>query len=224
MSFWKRVFESAEVGPELTSKEFDGSDVLVRPYVRRDFNAVFRLWEDHFFEEVHHRSVNPRDVEVITRHLVGEVPSTIWVATFKEAVVGFLGGECPQFCVNAVPLVSASLFGASSFLLVTLMPRIIGIILAGGGRRQGRAERVHRRAVGGQCLVQSVLLGAGYQNGNVRLGIGSSQRNGIQMNRSSSLIMGLRFSVPKSTLSATRASIIVTQTQNRTTGNSGRIE
>ena len=36
--------------------------------------------------------------------------------------------ECPRFCVNAVPLVSASVVGASPFLLVTLMPRIVGII------------------------------------------------------------------------------------------------
>jgi hypothetical protein len=49
--------------------------------------------------------------------------------------------ECPQFCVNAVPLVSASVVGASSFLLVTLMPRIVGIIwLAGAAVKAERSE------------------------------------------------------------------------------------
>jgi len=49
--------------------------------------------------------------------------------------------ECPQFCVNAVSLVSASVVGASSFLLVTLMPRIVGIIwLAGAAVKAERSE------------------------------------------------------------------------------------
>jgi len=49
--------------------------------------------------------------------------------------------ECPRFCVNAVPLVSASVVGASSFLLVTLMPRIVGIIwLAGAAVKAERSE------------------------------------------------------------------------------------
>ena len=47
--------------------------------------------------------------------------------------------ECPRFCVNAVPLVSASVVGASSFLLVTLMPRIVGIIWL--ARAAVKAER-----------------------------------------------------------------------------------
>jgi hypothetical protein len=49
--------------------------------------------------------------------------------------------KCPRFCVNAVPLVSASWFGAGSFLLVTLMPRIVGIIwLAGAAVKAERSE------------------------------------------------------------------------------------
>jgi hypothetical protein len=56
--------------------------------------------------------------------------------------IAFLSvGECPQFCVNAVPLVSASVVGASSFFLVTLMPRIVGIIwLAGAAVKAERSE------------------------------------------------------------------------------------
>jgi hypothetical protein len=50
-------------------------------------------------------------------------------------------GECLRFCVNAVPKVIASVVGASSFLLVTLMPRIVGIIwLAGAAVIAERSE------------------------------------------------------------------------------------
>lgn len=49
--------------------------------------------------------------------------------------------ECPGFCVNAVPLVIASVVGASPFLLVTLMPRIVGIIwLSGAAVKAERRE------------------------------------------------------------------------------------
>ena len=96
MSFWKKLFSGADESQAIDPVDFREADIDISPFSRGNAAAVLDLWRDHFFVEVHGRRLNHRDVEVVTRHLDGREPSTIWVATYQNRVVGFLGLTPPE--------------------------------------------------------------------------------------------------------------------------------
>ena len=105
MSFWKRLFAAAEEPEEVPmATHCKETDVVIRPYSKADAKSVMKLWADHFFVEVHRRVPNYRDVAVVTGHLDGGEPSTIWVATYQGQVVGFLGLTPPETNEGDAPI------------------------------------------------------------------------------------------------------------------------
>lgn len=78
------------------SNEFDISACNIRPYNLNEYKAVLNLWKNHFFEEVHRRPAHIGDIQYVNKRLKAEVPTSIWVATFKDSVIGFLGLTPPE--------------------------------------------------------------------------------------------------------------------------------
>ena len=96
MSFWKQLFGGAGESETFHPVDCREEDIDIRPYSRGDATDVLGLWRDHFFVEVHRRRPNSQDVKIISRHLDGREPSTIWVATYQGRIVGFLGLTPPE--------------------------------------------------------------------------------------------------------------------------------
>jgi ribosomal protein S18 acetylase RimI-like enzyme len=96
MGFWKQLFGGVEESETFEAVDCREEDIDIRPYSSGDTKAVFGLWRDHFFVEVHRRRPNGQDVEIVSRHLDGREPSTIWVANCHGKTVGFLALTPPE--------------------------------------------------------------------------------------------------------------------------------